>query len=251
MEWITAVFSPTRTTATVASAIMEGIGVNSRNIDLLSDVSPEEIAKDSALLVCMPVYYGRVPAVALKRLGALKGNGGPAIAVVVYGNRDYDDALLELKDALTLAGFRVIAAAAFVAEHSLVRSIAAGRPNEEDRGRAKDFGMAVVQKMALPAQQQSLVQVPGNSEYKAYTPFSVHPKAEEGCSKCGLCVSCCPVGAIPVEEPGKTLDNCINCMRCVMVCPHQARALPGQMVEAISQKLAESTKQPKSPVFFL
>lgn len=38
--------------------------------------------------------------------------GTPAIAVCVYGNRDYDDALIELKDAIEANGFKTVAAAA-------------------------------------------------------------------------------------------------------------------------------------------
>jgi hypothetical protein len=92
-----------------------------RRVDLCAPVAAESVS--APLLAVVPVYGGRVPEVALERLRALKGNGGPAIAVVVYGNRAYEDALLELHTELTANGYKVIAAAAFIAEHSIVRSI--------------------------------------------------------------------------------------------------------------------------------
>lgn len=56
-------------------------------------------------VIAVPVYGGRVAATALQRLQRLKGNGSPAILVVVYGNRDYEDALLELRDTAVQLGF--------------------------------------------------------------------------------------------------------------------------------------------------
>lgn len=51
----------------------------------------------------------------LKYLNSIKGNGVLAIGVVVYGNRNFDDALIELRYILELDGFTVIARAAFIA----------------------------------------------------------------------------------------------------------------------------------------
>ena len=53
------------------------------------------------LVVGMPVYSGRIPASALPALRKFRGNGTPAVVVCVYGNRDYDDALLELRKTYT------------------------------------------------------------------------------------------------------------------------------------------------------
>ena len=44
-------------------------------------------------MAVLPVYGSRVPPVSLERLSALKGSGQKAVAVVVYGNREYDDTL--------------------------------------------------------------------------------------------------------------------------------------------------------------
>jgi len=249
MKWIRAVFSPTGTTDKVAGAILAA--QEAECIDLSASVEVREIEKDTVLLAAAPVYGGRIPEIALERLSALKGRGGPAVAVAVYGNRHYDDALLELKDALEKNGFRVVAAAAFVAEHSIVRSIAAGRPDAADLKTAAEFGAAVAAKLEKPEVEQSPVHVPGNPEYKARGGAAAHPTGDDKCVKCGLCATRCPLGAIPAEAPATTGDTCINCMRCVAICPVKARALPEAMTAATKAKLETIAAVPRQPELFL
>lgn len=251
MEWMKAVFSPTGTTEKVAAAIVEGAGAPVTRVDLSAPVAEQAVKENTLLLAAAPVYGGRIPAVALERLAALKGMGGPAVAVAVYGNRHYDDALLELKEALEKNGFRVVAAGAFVAEHSIVRSIAAGRPDADDRKAAREFGAAVAAKLALPADRQSSITVPGNPEYRAYSPSPAHPVGDDKCVKCGLCAAGCPVGAIPADAPAATRDTCINCMRCVAVCPKGARAMPAAVLEASRAKLSAIAAQPRKNEIYL
>lgn len=251
MEWIKAVFSPTGTTEKVAATIALGSGAAVSGVDLSAPVAEQAVAENTLLLAAAPVYGGRIPEVALERLAALKGMGGPAVAVAVYGNRHYDDALLELKEALEKGGFRVIAAGAFVAEHSIVRSIAAGRPDAGDRKAAREFGAAVAAKLALPADRQSSITVPGNPEYRAYSPSPAHPVGDETCVKCGLCAAKCPVGAIPAETPAATGEACINCMRCVALCPQKCRAMPAAALEASRAKLSAIAAEPRKNEIYL
>ena len=168
--------------------------------------------------------------------------------MVVYGNREYEDALLETKDALEANGFQVIAAAAFIAEHSIVRSIATGRPDAEDEALCRQFAADVMAKAddAVP------VQVPGNTPYKELKPTAFHPAASEACVKCGICAQKCPVGAIPKDDPSRTNnDLCINCMRCVEVCPQHCRALPDAFLTMITQMLNQNAAEYKKPTIFL
>ena len=247
-KWIIAHFSPTGGTKKVADAIAAGFHTPVEELDLTTADASAVLGEKDALMAVLPVFAGRVPQVSLERLSALKGQGQKAVAVVVYGNREYDDALLETRDALEAAGFRVVAAAAFIAEHSMLRSIAAGRPDAEDEALCRQFAADVMAK----AEDAPAVQVPGNVPYKELKPSAFHPAANESCVKCGVCAQQCPVGAIPLDDPSQTNnDACINCMRCVQVCPQQCRTLPAPFREAISQMLNRNAAGYKHPSLFL
>ena len=247
-KWIIAHFSPTGGTKKVADAIAAGFNIPVAEMDLTKADSAVTLGEKDALMAVLPVYAGRVPQISLERLSALKGNGQKAVAVVVYGNREYDDALLETKDALEANGFFVVAAAAFIAEHSIARSIAAGRPDAEDEALCRQFAADVMAK----ADNAAPVQVPGNTPYKEVKPSAFHPAANDTCTKCGTCAKECPTGAIPLDDPSHT-DNerCINCMRCVAACPVSSRALPDAFLTMITQMLNQNASGYKKPTFFL
>lgn len=247
-NWIVAHFSPTGGTKKIADAIATGFGTSITEMDLTKAVTAPELSETDGLLAVLPVYGGRVPQIALERLSALQGKGQKAVAVVVYGNREFDDALLETKDALTANGFHVIAAAAFIAEHSVVRSIAAGRPDREDIALCHKFAAEV---MAKP-EDVLAISVPGNDPYVELKPSAFHPAADENCIQCGICAKQCPLGAIPTEDPSQTLnDLCINCMRCVQVCPISCRALPEAFLAGATKMLNEKAAGYKKPARFL
>lgn len=246
-NWTTAVFSPTGGTSKIAAAIA-GARMGTR-IDLCSPVEPQEMPAGAPLLAVVPVYGGRIPAIAAQRLLALQGSGNPAIAVVVYGNRAYEDALLELKNVLTEAGHQVIAAAAFIAEHSIIRSIAADRPHADDLARAVEFGAAVEAKLNG---ELTTVAVPGNAEYRPLPQMPATPLVTDACGGCGMCAHKCPVGAIPLSNPRSTdAAKCILCMRCVAICPRKARILPPPMVEAFTARLNAVASEPKQPEIYI
>ena len=247
-KWIIAHFSPTGGTKKVADAIAAGFHTPLVEMDLTKADAAVSMGENDALMAVLPVYAGRVPQISLERLAALKGNGQKAVAVVVYGNREFEDALLETKDALEDYGFRVVAAAAFIAEHSIVRSIAAGRPDVEDEALCRQFAADVMAK----ADDAAPVQVPGNNPYKEVKPSAFHPAADEACVKCGACAQQCPVSAIPMDDPSQTNnDVCNNCMRCVEACPVSSRALPDGFLNMITQMLNQHAAGYKKPVVFL
>ena len=135
-------YSPTGTSKRVAMAFAEGLDKagasfpGTRQTDLTTDFSEDPVPLgDSLVVAAAPVYGGRLAETAAKRFSRLKGSGTPAVAIVLYGNRDYEDALAELQDLLEDAGFKVVAAAAFIGEHSYSRPampVAEGRPDSAD-----------------------------------------------------------------------------------------------------------------------
>ncbi len=140
------------------------------NIDFtLPKVRNKQISftEDDVVLVGVPVYAGRVPNVLLKYLNSIKGNGAIAVAVVVYGNRNYDDALIELKDILQSRDFKVIAGAAFIGEHSFSKKLAQNRPDEKDMGIIKCFADKIYVKLSTENNYDDVI-VKGNKPYRQY-----------------------------------------------------------------------------------
>ena len=94
------------------------------------------------LLIGVPVYMGRVPALIHEWLVSLRLHQTPTVCVVVYGNRVYEDALLELTDIVRGCGGIPIAGGAFIGEQPRVRSTR--RPGAvERRGVAASGGEPV------------------------------------------------------------------------------------------------------------
>ncbi|MFI3215062.1 MAG: 4Fe-4S binding protein, partial [Eubacteriales bacterium] len=201
------------------------------------DFSTVVIEENDLCFIGVPSFAGRVPINMMERLHKMQVNGGKAILVVSYGNREIDDTLLELKEEVKARGFTPVAAISAVAEHSMVRKYGANRPDEEDAVQLKDFSQQLKEKIEandIPTE----LELPGKFPYKEFKGIPLKPKSNKDCVACGFCASVCPVGAIPKEEPSKTNEEvCMTCMRCVAVCPKQARSLNKAMVFALSQRL--------------
>ncbi|MGI6095055.1 MAG: EFR1 family ferrodoxin [Lachnospiraceae bacterium] len=248
-------FSPTGTTKKVLEILAQEIGRNGQQIDLTlkQDVKYHFTAND-VVVFGIPVYSGRVPRTAVERLTHLKGENTPVILVAAYGNRAYDDALLELKKLMEVRGFLVVAAVAAVCEHSIVPSIAAGRPDEADVKKIKEFAQQIMKKIdALQSwKEMPKLEVKGNPQFCEYKNVPLKPKASASCVKCGICAENCPAGAISKENPSLTDTSlCISCMRCVRNCPKQARSVSGIMQMAAKMMLQGKCKQRKEPELFV
>lgn len=224
-------FSPKSTTKRSAEAATAAWGRAVIAHDLLKQplTEPLTIPSEEAVLVAMPVYAGRIPAHCGQMLRHLKGSGGPAVAMVVFGNRAYDDALLELCDLLKEQGFHVVAAGAFVGRHSIFPKVGASRPDGQDQAALTAFGeqAKVLTENFEPTGYQQ-IQVKGDPAYRNQEPrfhtAALLPEGNQNCIKCRACVSHCPMKAISPEDPKRTdSTRCISCGACIYICPVEAR----------------------------
>ena len=193
--------------------------------------------KDDLVIFGTPVYAGRVPNVLLKYLATIQGNGALAVPVVLFGNRNFDDGLIELRDILENTGFHTVAAAAFVGEHSFSKTLAAGRPDADDMKEALAFAGKVAEKVkGLPeGEAPAPVEVEGVPHpYRGYYQprdrkgvsidiRKVKSLVSDACDDCKICADVCPMGSISHENVREYTGICIKCGACIKKCPKQAR----------------------------
>ena len=172
---------------------------------------------------------------------------------VVYGNRDYDDALLELRDTVIKQGFIPIAGGAFIAEHSIFRAVASGRPDAADISAINDFTEKAWNKLAgLEDISGETLTVKGKTPYIVYNGVPFKPAAGNDCIKCGRCADNCPAGAIPADRPNHTDEKqCITCMRCIKICPQRARKLPDMVYTELAPLFVEKCTPRREAEIFL
>ncbi len=256
-------FSPTGTSKAVAQGIAHG--VDSDSTEVIDITNPEVRAQslafsdDELLIIAVPVYMGRVPAVILESLNAIQADGTPAVCVVVYGNRVYDDALLELKNIVAKSGAVPVACGAYIGEHSFSSTetpTAHGRPDEDDMAHAKAFGEAAREKLESITQIAEIgkVCVPGTYPYTGSNQlWDVDFIAvSDQCTQCGLCAKVCPVAAVDSQDSALIdVEKCITCCACIKRCPQNAKSIKASPVKDASIRLNTLFGEPKKPEIFL
>lgn len=250
----------------VAENAADKLGIEYAVFDFSLPQAREEVCTygESDLVICgTPVYAGRVPNLFLPYLKEkVKGGGALAVPIVLFGNRNFDDALAELRDLLTAGGFRAVAAGAFVGEHSFSAVLGAGRPDAEDFKKADELAGLIAERVnalaeggacfnnpdfcmlesgricpAVAENNNYILPVPGASPQTVYyTPRDRHgnaidirkvkPKTNDKCiagEGCRICAENCPLGAIDFDDPSKITGTCMKCGACVKKCPQGAK----------------------------
>jgi len=263
-------FSPTETTKKVVETISGNLSrVLNGNQDWNTiDFTPKAVrdqkvsfGEDDLVVLGVPVIAGRVPNVLLNYLNSVAGNGAKAICVVNYGNRNFDDALIELRDIMENDGFHVAAAGAFIGEHSFSRTLAKNRPDEKDLGIAEQFAERIAAKIK-GGYPEEILTVKGYEPYRKYympkdkegNPVDIRkvtPKTNEDCTKCLLCAEICPMGSIDREDPSKLNGICIKCGACIKKCPVSAKYYDDPDYLRHQYELEEQFAARREPELFL
>jgi flavodoxin/NAD-dependent dihydropyrimidine dehydrogenase PreA subunit len=194
-------------------------------------------APDDLVVFGTPVYAGRVPNLLLKQLALLDGAGAAAIPVVLFGNRNFDDALIELRDILGKQGFAPFAAGAFAAEHAFSTTLGKGRPDERDMALAESFAKSAAKKLYGAASNSALTLIPVEgtpSPYRGYyqprdragNPIDIRkvkPLTNENCTDCKKCAEICTMDSIGIDNVREVTGICTKCCACVKGCPVGAK----------------------------
>lgn len=255
-------YSPTGTTQKIVKAIGQNLGlkqITENNITKIQTVDIPQISDHSLTIIGVPVYGGRLPLRVTDALKKLHSNHSPVAIVVVYGNRDFDDSLLELNEIVSICGFNVIAAAAFIGEHSFSsndKPIAHERPDKLDLIKCSDFSRIIQDKLhdLNQGNEISKIAIPGKYPYKqrSQLPENIYPETDRAkCTNCGICVEICPTNAI-TNNAAKTTSGelCTWCCACVKACPEDARIFDNPTINAVKDRLFSACSDRKEPEYF-
>ena len=249
------IFSPTGGTKKVSDAITSEISQKTNSsiekVDLTDysmDFSSVKISQDDIAVIAVPSYAGRVPEIASKRISQIKGNGANTVIISVYGNRDYEDTLIELYDIAKELNFKVTSAVAAIAKHSIAYKYASNRPDENDIAKLKEFADKIINASEVLDEHK----LKGNRPYRQISKVSLVPKTKSKCNDCKLCAKKCPVQAIDINNP-KIIDKnkCISCMRCVSICNSSAKYISKIMLTMIHFALRKSCSKAKDYEFYI
>ncbi len=240
-------FSPTGNTQKSVNAMAASLGDECLDCDVTVEAEPalRVLTPEDFAIIGAPVYGGRIPKVAAARLSRFRGTRTPCIVLVTYGNRHYDDALLELADTARAQGFVVRGAAALVGRHTF-GDIQTDRPDAGDLAADRAFARKAAQNDPTEP-----IRISGNRPYRdGGNGGSFRPLTSDACVSCGLCVQNCPTQAIGPDC--RTIgESCISCFRCIRNCPTGAKNMNVENYLTFAKSFSEKLKQRRENEYFL
>lgn len=286
-------FSPTGNTKKYTEAMAAAVTADYEVLDLTKVQNKEvqrEFGADELVIIGMPVYAGRIPMAAAPRLDGLKGNGTPCILVATYGNRHYDDALVEMEDIAKKNGFVVKGAAALIGRHTY-GEIEVNRPDAADLEAAADFAKRICAALDKNAEQKCTCTdtarrieemgvctpsvkgdekdasdektenaaensmestIPGNRPYQkeAIPGGKFKPLTSDACVGCGVCKEECPVAAIG-DDFQVNPETCISCFRCIRNCPVGAKNMDVEAYHTFAEDFTKKLAARRENEFFM
>ena len=252
-------FSATGVTAKVVNEIARGLNNDFEEYNITKPEAREKelsFSKDDLLVVGVPVYAGRLTKLVRDYFETIKGDNTLAVFVVVYGNRDYEDALIELKELFEERGFIGVAACSFIGEHSYTSKVGTGRPDDMDLEIALDFSEKIKSKIEKIKSIEELEYffVKGSVPYRERKDFpDMAPLTDSSCISCGICARFCPTDAIDFKDYGKIdKTKCIACCSCIKRCPVDSKSMDNEFFNTIREKLIDNfSKTRKEPELFI
>ena len=236
-------FSPTGNSRASAIAMAKAIADETEVIDLTASAALRMLSPSDFAIFAAPVYAGRIPYVAAERFAAITGNNTPCIIVASYGNRHYDDALLEMADIAAEQGFIVRGAAAVIGRHTY-GEIQTDRPNEDDFAQMRTFAQQALANAGTPA-------IPGNRPYReGGKGGKFRQLTGDACIHCGLCARNCPTHAIGSDHISVS-EGCISCFRCIRNCPKKAKHMNTPEYNDFAAMFTQKLSQRRENEFFL
>ncbi|MFO7831332.1 MAG: 4Fe-4S binding protein [Desulfuromonadaceae bacterium] len=266
-------FSAAGTTRQVADMIDEMLrqyGIEAHKLELSpaggTDISRlgAKVKSDACVWLGSPVYVDHAVPQMLDFIQALPQGDpcGSAVAVpfVTWGAVCSGVALPEMAQALERRGWKSIAAAKVVAQHSSMWSssapLAQEHPDAGDSAYIKTLVARVLEKLDACTPEalapEVLDYLPtarsheawGKSLTQAKVMLGEHQPEHELCDGCGTCVELCPVGALSWGEGYPVVgEGCIRCHQCTRYCPQQAFPFDAPMMEERLQQMAGASPE--------
>lgn len=263
-------FSPTgnnrKIAAKLTTQLAAALGAPKKLIDITPPRAREgkyEFQETDLVVFVLPTYAGKLPNKLLPYMqSGFVGNKAPAVALVSFGNRAFQNSLAELNATLTADGFRPVSGGAFVAEHAFSPAIGAGRPDAEDWAQIAALGEATVDFLQSWDGGPIALEVPGDAKAPYYVPLGLdgQPKAflpakpntdMDLCTRCGACVKLCPVGSINPDNVAETPGICIKCHACIRLCPVGAKFMDDENFLSHRGMLERDHTDRKQPVWMV